>query len=76
MRLDINLIEEIEEITNTKYRRYYIDDEKNTLVVSNEVEIILEDLIDKIRGLEKEIDYMREDIRENYKRISVENQYE
>lgn len=76
MRLDINLIEEIEEITNTKYRRYYIDDEKNTLVVSNEVEIILEDLIDKIRGLEKEIDYMREDIRENYKRIPVENQYE
>lgn len=76
MRLDINLIEEIEEITNTKYRRYYIDDEKNTLVVSNEVEIILEDLIDKIRGLEKEIEYIKEDRQENYKRISVENQYE
>lgn len=76
MRLDINLIEEIEEITNTKYRRYYIDDEKNTLVVSNEVEIILEDLIDKIRGLEKEIEYIKEDRQENYKRIPVENQYE
>lgn len=76
MRLDINLIEEIEEITNTKYRRYYIDDEKNTLVVSNEVETILEDLIDKIRGLEKEIEYIKEDRQENYKRIPVENQYE
>lgn len=76
MRLDINLIEEIEEITNTKYRRYYIDDEKNTLVVSNEVETILEDLIDKIRGLEKEIEYIKEDRQENYKRIAVENQYE
>lgn len=76
MRLDINLIEEIEEITNTKYRRYFIDDEKNTLVVSNEVETILEDLIDKIRGLEKEIEYIKEDMQENYKKIAVENQYE
>lgn len=76
MRLDINLIEEIEEIMNTKYKRYYIDDEKNTLVVSNEVEVILEDLIDKIRGLEKEIENIKEDRQENYKRIPVENQYE
>lgn len=77
MRIETAIVENIEKATNTKYKKYYVsDNEKKVLVVAEEIESMLEDLLDKIESLEKEIDYMREDIRENYKRIPVENQYE
>lgn len=77
MRLESVIVENIEEATNTQYKKYRIsDNEKKVLVVAEEIENMLEDLLDKIESLEKEIDYMREDIRDNYQRIPVENQYE
>lgn len=77
MRLESAIVENIEEATNTQYKKYYVSgNEKEVLVVAEEIESMFEDLLDKIESLEKEIDYMREDVRENYKRIPVENQYE
>jgi hypothetical protein len=77
MKLESAIVENIEEATNTQYKKYYVsDNEKKVLVVAEEIESMFEDLLDKIENLEKEIDYMREDVRENYKRIPVENQYE
>ena len=77
MRLESAIVENIEEATNTQYKKYYVsDNEKKVLVVAEEIENMLENLLDKIENLEKEIDYIREDVRENYKRIPVENQYE
>lgn len=77
MRLESTIVENIEEATNTRYKKYYVsENEKKVLVVAEEIESMFENLLDKIERLEKEIDYMREDVRENYKRIPVENQYE
>lgn len=77
MRLESTIVENIEETTNTRYKKYYVsENEKKVLVVAEEIESMFENLLDKIERLEKEIDYMREDVRENYKRIPVENQYE
>lgn len=77
MRLESVIVENIEETTNTQYKKYYVsDNEKKVLVVAEEIESMFENLLDKIERLEKEIDYIREDVRENYKRIPVENQYE
>lgn len=77
MRLESAIVENIEEVTNTRYKKYYVsDNEKKVLVVAEEIESMFEDLLDKIERLEKEIDYIREDVRENYKRIPVEDQYE
>lgn len=77
MRLESTIVENIEETTNTRYKKYYVsENEKKVLVVAEEIESMFEDLLDKIEKLEKEIDYMQEDVRENYKRIPVENQYE
>lgn len=77
MRLESVIVENIEEATNTQYKKYRIsDNEKQVLVVAEEIESMFEDLLDKIESLEKEIDYIREDVRDNYQRIPVENQYE
>lgn len=77
MRMETAIVENIEEATNTQYKKYCIsDNEKKVLVVAEEIESMFENLLDKIESLEKEIDYMREDVRENYKRIPIENQYE
>lgn len=77
MRIETAIVENIEKATNTKYKKYYVsDNEKKVLVVAEEIESMFEDLLDKIERLEKEIDYMREDVRENYKRIPVDDQYE
>ena len=77
MRLETAIVENIEEATNTQYKKYYVsDNEKKVLIVAEEIESMFENLLEKIENLEKEIDYMRENVRENYKRIPVENQYE
>lgn len=77
MRMETAIVENIEEVTNTQYKKCHIsDNEKQVLVVAEEIESMFENLLDKIESLEKEINYMREDVQENYKRIPVENQYE
>lgn len=77
MRMETAIVENIEEATNTQYKKYRIsDNEKQVLIVAEEIESMFENLLDKIESLEKEIEYIKEDRQENYKRIPVENQYE
>lgn len=76
MEIDYNLILRIENTTMTNYNKFKAGDEKTRLINKDEIENMFEDLLNKIESLEKEIDYMREDVQENYKRIPVENQYE
>jgi hypothetical protein len=76
MKIETELLKNIEEKTMTKYDSYILGDTKISLIDGRQVESMFEDLIHEIEKLEKEIDYMREDVRENYKRIPVENQYE
>lgn len=77
MRLEAELVERVEELTNTSFKKYYIsDNEKQVLIVSEEVSNMFESLIDKIEGLQKEIDDINQDKEDNYQRIPVEDQYE
>ncbi len=76
MEIDYNLILRVENATMTNYNKFKVGDEKTRLINKDEIENMLEYLLNKIEVLEKEIDYMREDVRENYKRIPVEDQYE
>lgn len=76
MEIDYSLILRVENATMTNYNKFKAGDEKTRLINKDEIENMLEYLLNKIESLEKEIDYMREDVRENYKRIPVEDQYE
>lgn len=76
MEIDYSLILRVENATMTNYNKFKAGDEKTRLINKDEIENMFEDLLNKIESLEKEIDYMREDVRENYKRIPVEDQYE
>jgi len=76
MEIDYSLILRVENATMTNYNKFKAGDEKTRLINKDEIENMFEDLLNKIENLEKEIDYMREDVRENYKRIPVEDQYE
>ena len=76
MRLEIELVQAVEEATGTEYKKYFISDANKVLVVNEEVSSMMEDLLDKIEGLKEELEEVKNDRNENYKRIPVENQYE
>ena len=76
MRLEVELVEAVEEATGVEYKKYFISDANKVLVVNEEVSSMMECLLDKIEGLEKEIEYLKLDRNENYKRIAPEDQYE
>lgn len=76
MKLETNLILNVEEKTQMEYNAYKLGDDELRLVDAGEVEAMLEDLIHEINRLEEKIEDMEQDIRDNYTRIPVENQYE
>lgn len=76
MKLETNLILNVEEKTQTEYNTYKLGDDDLRLVDAGEVEAMLEDLIHEINRLEEKIEDMEQDIQDNYTRIPVENQYE
>lgn len=76
MRLEIELVQAVEEATGTEYKKYFVSDTNKVLVVNEEVSSMMEDLLDKIEVLEKELEFVKLERNENYKRIPVENQYE
>lgn len=68
--IDKKLYERVSSITTTDYQ-----------IVDNKIEInnlldMMEDLLEKYDGLEKDFDDMKNDIEYNYKRVPVNEQYE
>lgn len=68
--IDKKLYERVSSITTTDYQ-----------IVDNKIEInnlldMMEDLLEKYDGLEKDFDDMKNDIEYNYKRVPMNEQYE
>jgi uncharacterized small protein (DUF1192 family) len=76
MKIETELLKNIEEKTMTEYKRYRLGNDELSLIDGNEIESMLEDLLAEIGRLEEEIEDMKQDIQDNYTRIPVENQYE
>ena len=73
MRIDRDLFERVEEITNTTYKK--VDNkEPEEPVYALEIESMIENLIAKIDNLEEQIEDREKDIAENYRRIPINEQ--
>lgn len=73
MYLELNdkeyeLIKEVSEITLTNYEL------KGNLISSESMLCAIQELVWEVHRLEDEIEAINEDIRDNYKRVSVEEQ--
>jgi peptidoglycan hydrolase CwlO-like protein len=66
--LDEKLVKEIEKITMTEYEKYGI------AVKCEGIEAMLSDLVSEIHHLEERYEELEEDLRENYKHITVSEQ--
>lgn len=68
--LDINsiLLKKVENITKTNYKS------ENGLVNSDEIRIIIDDLLGEINNLREKVEDLEEDMRDNYKRVTQEEQ--
>lgn len=76
MKLETNLILNVEEKTLTEYKRYRMGSDDLSLVDAGEIENMLHDLLYEINRLEEQISDMEQDIQDNYTKIPVANQYE
>lgn len=76
MKIEKNLVDLIEEKTLTEYKNYRLGNDNICLIDGEEIENMLHDLLTEIGRLEEKIEDMEQDIRDNYKRIPVEEQYE
>lgn len=75
MKIDMDLYFEIEKRTYTEYNFISMDKERKEVLISpDNIEPMLEDLLNEIYRLEEQIEDMKQDVEENYKRISVEEQ--
>ena len=68
IEFDKNILEKVENITKTNYKS------ENGLVNSDEISIIIDDLLDEIDNLRDKIEDLKEDMRDNYKRVTQEEQ--
>jgi hypothetical protein len=76
MKIEKNLVDLVEEKTLTEYKNYRLGNDNICLIDGEEIENMLHDLLTEIGRLEEKIEDMEQDIRDNYKRIPVEEQYE
>lgn len=68
IEFDKNILEKVENITKTNYKS------ENGLVNSDEISIIVDDLLGEIDYLKDKIDDLKEDMRDIYKRVTQEEQ--
>lgn len=68
IEFDKNILEKVENITKTNYKS------ENGLVNSDNIETIIDDLLDEIDNLRNKIEDLEEDMRDNYKRVTQEEQ--
>nr|DAP03727.1 MAG TPA: hypothetical protein [Caudoviricetes sp.] len=68
IEFDKNILEKVENITKTNYKS------ENGLVNSDEISIIVDDLLGEIDYLRDKIDDLKEDMRDIYKRVTQEEQ--
>ena len=66
IEFDKNILEKVENITKTNYKS------ENGLVNSDEISIIMDDLLGEIDYLKDKIDDLKEDMRDIYKRVTQE----
>lgn len=68
IEFDKNILEKVENITKTNYKS------ENGLVNSDNIETIIDDLLDEIDNLRNKIKDLEEDMRDNYERVTQEEQ--
>jgi hypothetical protein len=68
IEFDKNILEKVENITKTNYKS------ENGLVNSDDISIIIDDLLGEIDNLRDKIDDLKEDMRDIYKRVTQEEQ--
>ncbi len=68
IEFDKNILEKVENITKTNYKS------ENGLVNSDEISIIIDDLLGEIDNLRNKIEDLEEDMRDNYERVTQEEQ--
>lgn len=68
IEFDKNILEKVENITKTNYKS------GNGLVNSDEISIIIDDLLGEIDNLRNKIEDLEEDMRDNYERVTQEEQ--
>lgn len=76
MEIDYSLILRVENATMTNYNKFKAGDEKTRLMNKDEIENMLEDLLSEIKSLQDLIDDIENDVRDNYKKISKNEQIE
>lgn len=76
MKIDYSLILRVENATMTNYNKFKAGDKKTRLMNKNEIENMLEDLLSEIKSLQDLIDDIENDVRDNYKKISKNEQIE
>ena len=76
MEIDYSLILRVENATMTNYNKFKAGDEKTRLMNKNEIESMLEDLLSEIKSLQDLTDDIENDVRDNYKKISKNEQIE
>lgn len=77
MRIDYDLLTEVEEELNTKYEQINMKEEdKTVLLTSDEIENMINDLLIRIVELKTIIEDIENDKEENYKRIAICDQVE
>ena len=75
MKLERELYDKIEDLTDTKYNGIFEDEPENpVLVFGSDIESMLENLILEIDRLQEKIEDREKDIEENYERKSVSSQ--
>ena len=68
IEFDKNILEKVENITKTNYKS------ENGLVNSDNIETIIDDLLGEIDNLRNKIEDLEEDMRDNYERVTQEEQ--
>ena len=65
-----------ENILGTSYMNCYDDDNMKAYIDTDEIVTLIEDLLSEIDRLNEKIEDMEEDIRDNYRPISLSEQYD
>lgn len=71
MSIDKKIIEEIQEVTKTDYE---IDNYED--ITTDQAEAIIIDLLSEVHALQEKYDEREQEIEDNYRRISVVEQYD
>lgn len=76
MIIEKDLYEKIKEKTLTYYDEFKVPDKEQYYIESENINVMLEDLLNKINILEEEIEDIKQDIEDNYRPIPYSEQVE